>query len=261
MTQEEGKKFFINKALAQARVDGVALSEAEKYLLGWSEDKVHDVTDTRMHAQFTDETTDEAFETKISKLLKKAYANDLRLGHNAGATYKAAYAALSKGDHYIGVMAETAFFDELNIEEVEPVDKVKDQAVLLGIGSSFLLIFPMYFFLKKMPIFFALGGEGEHLAKAFSFILWGHIPAIYFAHKKIVRGYLDLIVTSAIFIGAYSLLITVFSYKLINWFGEDGFGEVVGVVYFACLFIIFARRSCYTFLKLHFFSTSRSTNQ
>jgi len=204
-----------------------------------------------------EETTDEAFELKITKLLKRAYTNDLRIDKNAMSAYKAAYTALTEGDHYIGVMAESVFYDDLNSEEPEP-DKGNDQALLLMMGLSVFLMIPIYMYLKELPVFSTLGADSKHVLKAITFMLWGHIPAIYFAHKKISKGYLELIVTSAIFFGAFSLLFTIFSHKLITWVGEEDFELVPLILYFAGLFIIFSRRACYTFLKLHVFPSSRS---
>gem|GEM_PF-6413440 len=229
-------------------------------MLDWSEDKNHDITDTRMHAKFMEETTDETFELKITKLLKRAYANDLHIDKNAMSAYKVAHTALTEGDHYIGVMAESVFYDDLNAEEPEPVGKGKDQALLLVMGLSVFLMIPIYMYLKELPVFSTLGADSEHVLKAMTFMMWGHIPAIYFAHKKISKGYPELIVTSAIFFGAVSLLFTIFSHKLISCVGEEDF-DLVPLLYFAGLFIIFSRRTCYTFLKLHLFPSSRSTKR
>lgn len=58
-TQTEAKRFFVDKVVAQARSEGVSLSEAEREMLLWSESDPNVEIDTTLPTRLTAEISDE----------------------------------------------------------------------------------------------------------------------------------------------------------------------------------------------------------
>ena len=104
ISQEQAKKFFIERIDHQAQKDKRPISEAENYMLRWTETESGFVINQTLIDKFNEETTDEAFEKKIGVLLERAYASDISNDPRMKETYRNAYHALRKGDHYILVM-------------------------------------------------------------------------------------------------------------------------------------------------------------
>ena len=108
ITQAEAKKFFIERITAQAAVDEIALSEAERQMLAWSEAEMPFETALQLQNSFEAETTDAEFEVKIAALIRQAYVRDISLDPDAKKSYRAAYRVLQEGDHYILIMIDKA---------------------------------------------------------------------------------------------------------------------------------------------------------
>jgi hypothetical protein len=107
-SQFEGKKFFVDKVISQALKEGIALSEAEKYMLQWTEVEEGFLIDEKLNEKFREETTDEEYEKKIRFLLKRAYESDVAVNPRIKEMYHSAYDALRDGDHYILIMVKDA---------------------------------------------------------------------------------------------------------------------------------------------------------
>lgn len=106
--QAEAKQFFVDKISAEAAAQGLPLSAAERYMLSWSESDPHFVQAPALTEAFETETSDAEFEGKVSRLARDAYARDVRLDSAGRESWRQAYAALKKGDHYLLVMLERA---------------------------------------------------------------------------------------------------------------------------------------------------------
>ena len=104
-TQTDAKKFFVEKVLTEAKLEGVTLSKAEEQMLSWSESDPDFRADSALIEQLT-EISDEDYESKMSTLLAGAYRRDLESNPLARDEYRHAYSVLSQGDHYILVMIE-----------------------------------------------------------------------------------------------------------------------------------------------------------
>jgi hypothetical protein len=113
MTPSMAKTFFVDKVISQAQIEGGAFSEAEKYMLSWSESDPAFVQDQALNKQFKNETTDQDFEAKIEGLLKRAFDAEMKNGTTAKDRYQEAYRALKKEDHYILVMIGAALGSKL----------------------------------------------------------------------------------------------------------------------------------------------------
>jgi len=107
-TETEAKAFFVQRAIAQAAREGVDLTDAERHMLSWSESDPEFKIDLSLADRFDDETTAQDYETKVSGLIRRAYAHDAAAEGGLKAAYQQAYAKLSEGDHYILVMLKQA---------------------------------------------------------------------------------------------------------------------------------------------------------
>jgi hypothetical protein len=107
-TPTEARRFFIDKVLAEARRQGIALTDAEQQMLGWSESEPDSIGDPELAERLAAEISDEDYELKVSALLKAALQRDLESDTHALDDYRRAYALLRQGDHYILVMIDRA---------------------------------------------------------------------------------------------------------------------------------------------------------
>lgn len=105
-TQTEAKRFFVDKVLAQARVEGMTLSDAEQKTLFWSESDPDWVVDLDLPERLAAEITDEDYEKKIAGLLSRSYRADIARSPEARAQWKEASDVLHQGDHYILIMLD-----------------------------------------------------------------------------------------------------------------------------------------------------------
>ena len=108
IAQSEAKRFFVEKVLQQADTEGIVLSVSERHMLSWSESDPDFTPDYKLADQLQRQMSDEDYEAKISGLLKRGYTRDVGSDSGMKAIYKAAYSALSQGDHYILVMIDQA---------------------------------------------------------------------------------------------------------------------------------------------------------
>ena len=107
-TQGEAKRFFVERVLAQARAEQVALSPAEQGMLSWSESDPAFTADPALVEQLAAELSEEAYEAKVAGLLERSYQRDLTSDGTVRDRYREAYSVLSLGDHYLLVMIRRA---------------------------------------------------------------------------------------------------------------------------------------------------------
>ena len=108
VTEDQARRFFIDKLVAEADRSGVALSVNERKTLDWSEVEPGCIGDPAVAEALSHEISDESYETKISRLLKAAYDHDLAADAGAKAAYRDAYSVLKQGDYYLLIMIERA---------------------------------------------------------------------------------------------------------------------------------------------------------
>jgi hypothetical protein len=106
--QHDAKKFFIEKVIAQANKESSPLSEAQKYMLGWTEVEEGFQINEKLNKKFSEETNDEDYKRRICALLEHVYAEDVAADPKMKETYRNAYRAMAKNDHYIHVMIREA---------------------------------------------------------------------------------------------------------------------------------------------------------
>ena len=107
-TLTEARRFFIDKVLAEARHQGMALTDAEQQMLGWSESAPDSTADPDLVERLAAEISDEDYESKVGSLLGAALARDLQSDKHSLDDYRRAHALLRQGDHYILVMIDRA---------------------------------------------------------------------------------------------------------------------------------------------------------
>lgn len=108
MTQTEAKRFFVDKVVAQARSEGVPLSDAEREMLSWSESDPDITVDSALPARLQAEISDEDYERKIVGLLARSFSAVVRTNPRAEDEWTQASRVLHDGDHYILVMLDDA---------------------------------------------------------------------------------------------------------------------------------------------------------
>jgi hypothetical protein len=107
-SQSEAKRFFVEKVVAQARAEQVALSDAERGMLSWSESDPDFVVDLQLPEQLASEISEEEYETKVAGLLARGFAVDVAARPEAAEQWRQALRVLRGGDHYILVMLDEA---------------------------------------------------------------------------------------------------------------------------------------------------------
>ncbi len=112
--ETDAKAFFIEKIIRQAERENVILSDAQRYMLTWSETDPSFIKNMELNAKFESETSQEIFENKICGLIKRMYANDIESDKQIKAKYKSAYNVLKKGDHYLLVMINSSIGNKLS---------------------------------------------------------------------------------------------------------------------------------------------------
>lgn len=103
-SQGQAKRFFVEKILAQAKAEGQPLSEAEQWMLSFSESDPEFTVEPTMVERLATEIADDESETKIAGLIERECAGAVETNRAALDSYRQAYATLSQGDHYLLIM-------------------------------------------------------------------------------------------------------------------------------------------------------------
>jgi hypothetical protein len=104
-TVDSAKQFLLSKLSARAADDGVPLDEIEKRMFLFSE--VSGKPDFEANKIFEEKYNSEAYESKVSKLLRKAYTHDQKSPDDTN-EWKDALKALKHEDFYGLVMVDEA---------------------------------------------------------------------------------------------------------------------------------------------------------
>jgi hypothetical protein len=107
-SQSEAKQFFAQRVITQAEKEGVGLSEAERYMLSWSEVDPEFKPNYDLAAKIDKEIPQDKYEAKIRGLIERAYRHDVQTDPLAETRYREAYNTLKQGGHYILIMVKPA---------------------------------------------------------------------------------------------------------------------------------------------------------
>ena len=111
--QSEAKQFIVARVLRQAHTDGVALTNAERHMLSWSESDPDFTPDVTLAEELAQEESDEEYEAKVAALIRSAFERDVASDSQALSLYRDAYAKLGEGDHYISIIMKQALGSKL----------------------------------------------------------------------------------------------------------------------------------------------------
>jgi hypothetical protein len=169
---DSAKQFLLSKLCEQAGQDGVVLDEIERRMFLFSESSGR--PDFEANEKFEQDYDSTAYESKVAKLLGRAYANDQK-NEPDRATWKAALTALGKDDFYGLVLVDQAKIRRLRgietargnkdlwgfLLEMLPLALVEIGLLVVGCVLVFQpfrfgLHLPDWFRLLLMPVFFWL---------------------------------------------------------------------------------------------------------
>jgi hypothetical protein len=104
MQVREAKDFLVTQTAEQAALEGVPLSDLEKRMMYFTEgpDAVEDPV--KLNDEFEAQYDSEEYESKVSRLLHRAYLRAKKEDAQRVESWKDAIRVLRKGDHYILVL-------------------------------------------------------------------------------------------------------------------------------------------------------------
>jgi hypothetical protein len=118
-TQSDAKRFIVDKVVEQAKVDGVNLSEVERYNLSWSESDPDFKVDYELAEALEDEISSDKYEAKVTGLIRNAFERDMAKDPGVKSLYREAYDKMSEGDHYILIMMKSAIGSKLGSKRLK----------------------------------------------------------------------------------------------------------------------------------------------
>ena len=105
-SQSQAKRFFVEKIVAQAELEGIPLSDAERQMLSFSESDPEFIVDPAVVQRLEAEISDEDYEAKVAGLVQRSYEREFEEDHGTREMYREAHRVLSQGDHYLLVMID-----------------------------------------------------------------------------------------------------------------------------------------------------------
>lgn len=105
-SEQEAKRFFVQKIVAEAAQSGRALSESEQWMLSFSETDPEFVVLPELVERLASEISDADYEAKITRLVERACRRDVSANKESVEQYRQALKKLAQGDHYLLVMLE-----------------------------------------------------------------------------------------------------------------------------------------------------------
>jgi hypothetical protein len=117
-TQSDAKRFIVDKVIEQASIDGVNLSDAERYNLSWSSNPDFK-PDYELAAALEDEISSDKYESKVAGLIRNAFERDMAKDPDVKSLYKESYDKMNEGDHYILIMMKSAIGSKLGSKRLK----------------------------------------------------------------------------------------------------------------------------------------------
>jgi hypothetical protein len=107
MQVREAKDFLVQQTADQAERDGVPLSELEKRMMYFTESAEAVEDPIELNEEFEAQYDNAEYETKIARLLGRAYQRLEKEDPETARTWDVAVRELKQGDHYILVLWRT----------------------------------------------------------------------------------------------------------------------------------------------------------
>jgi len=118
-TQSDAKRFIVEKVIEQAKIDGINLSDAERYNLSWAESYPDFKVDYKLADALEDEISNDKYEAKVAGLIRNAFERDMDKYPDVKSLYKEAYDKMNEGDHYIFIMMKSAIGSKLGSKRLK----------------------------------------------------------------------------------------------------------------------------------------------
>ncbi len=208
----QAKKFFVDKIELQAQKNQILLSEAERYMLRWTETGEGFDFNQQLTDKFREEISEAKFEKKICNLIRNAYQEDINRDSSLENDYEQAYRTLAKGDHYVLVMIEKALNGyTLNIKQD---NKLKDKILLVLTAMGIIFVPLCTAILLHMDDDWA---DFMIYCYLYLIIYYGYSHGMYSLGNELIskrlRVYFFQFKVAFVLIGIYA---AVFKYNLVN---------------------------------------------
>lgn len=128
------KGFILGRILETANLDGFALNDDEKKLLGFSYSDRASPEGKKLWEKFDAGKTRFEFERKISIIAKRAYPSDCLRNQKERFKWQRALKALRQGDDYIYAMIKDA------LDEEEPLPSIRKICIEVAVVASALIL-------------------------------------------------------------------------------------------------------------------------
>lgn len=139
MTAAEGKEFLISRIIAEAKREGVPLTDTEQEMLWWTEvhPEPHIPDLKRLAERFDDECDSDEYEEKIRALATGARDQAAKASPAQEQRWKEAVNAIGKEDHYLNVMlpVSSASVDDIS-DEPPPPHPIRDYLIYFTVGIA-----------------------------------------------------------------------------------------------------------------------------
>jgi hypothetical protein len=133
----EAKEFLISRIISEAQRENIPLSEVERKMLYFTESGWTLPDMTAVYEDFDRDYSQNKYEKKIAKLIRKAAKHDYKESHENYDAWWSAIRFLKREDHYISVM--------IGIAGLRPAG---DQLRLFGTALAIVICFMLVLFLS-----------------------------------------------------------------------------------------------------------------
>src|SRR6267378_2629115 len=138
MRVREAKDFLVQQTAEQAALENVPLSDLEKRMMYFTETGECPENPIALNDAFEAGYHTDEYEAKISKLMHRAYQRITKENPEAGRQWNEAIRQLSRGDHYLLILAGVNYLKE-RPQERPPYDSLKLLGTAILVASAMLM--------------------------------------------------------------------------------------------------------------------------
>jgi hypothetical protein len=138
MRDLEAKDFLVQQTGEQAALENLPLSDLEKRMMYFTETGECPEDPLALNDAFEAAYDTAEYEAKISKLMQHAYQRIKKENPETAGRWKEAMKQLSKGDHYLSILAGVNYPKE-GPQERPPYDSLKLLAAAILVASAMLI--------------------------------------------------------------------------------------------------------------------------
>jgi|SRR5712664_94744 len=138
MRDLEAKDFLVRQTAEQATLENVPLSDLEKRMMYFTETGECPEDPIALNDAFEAAYDTAEYETKVSKLMHHAYQRVRKENSETARRWKEATKQLSKGDHYLSILAGVGYTKE-RPQERPPYDSLKLLGTAIFVSSTMFM--------------------------------------------------------------------------------------------------------------------------